>query len=83
MTRIIYKAEIFSEGDCYVGLCRELDVSSLATAPRKREIRFREAVELFLADVKTWGHWMKFWKNPASRKLAMNGSCVNALAKTR
>ena len=48
MTRIIYKAEIFPEGGCYVGLCRELDVSSFGDDPKEASDSLREAVELFL-----------------------------------
>ena len=33
MTKVIYKAEIFPEGDCFVCLCRELDVSSFGDSP--------------------------------------------------
>ncbi|MCY4651804.1 MAG: type II toxin-antitoxin system HicB family antitoxin [Dehalococcoidia bacterium] len=48
MTKIIYKAEIFPEGDCYVGLCRELDVSSFGDSPEEAGDSLQEAVELFL-----------------------------------
>ena len=48
MTKLIYKAEIFSEGDCYVALCRELDVSSFGDDPKEASDSLREAVELFL-----------------------------------
>ena len=37
MTRVEYKAEIFPEVDCFVGLCRELDVSSFGDSPEDRE----------------------------------------------
>lgn len=55
MTRIIYKAEIFSEGDCYVGLCRELDVSSFGDSPEEAGDSLQEAVELFLAGCEDMG----------------------------
>ena len=48
MAKIIYKAEIFPEGDCYVGLCRELDVSSFGDSPEDASDSLQEAVELFL-----------------------------------
>ena len=35
MTRVEYKAEVFPEGNCFVGLCRELDVSSFGDRGRK------------------------------------------------
>ena len=48
MAKVIYRAEIFPEGDCYVGLCRELDVSSFGDSPEDAESSLQEAVELFL-----------------------------------
>ena len=48
MTKIIYKAEIFPEGDCFVGLCRELDVSSFGESPDDAKTSLQEAVEAFL-----------------------------------
>ena len=48
MIRVKYRAEIFSEGDCYVGLCRELDVSSFGDGPEDAANSLQEAVELFL-----------------------------------
>ena len=33
MTSVIFTGEIFSEGNRYVGLCRELDVSSFGDSP--------------------------------------------------
>ena len=48
MTKIIYKAEIFPEGDCFVGLCRELDVSSFGDSPEDAKSSLQEAVEAFL-----------------------------------
>ena len=48
MTKVIYRAEIFPEGNCYVGLCRELDVSSFGDGPKDAANSLQEAVELFL-----------------------------------
>lgn len=48
MTMVIYRAEIFPEGDCYVGLCRKLDVSSFGDNPEDASESLWEAVELFL-----------------------------------
>lgn len=48
MTRVMYKAEIFAEGDCYVGLCRELDVSSFGDSPEEASSSLQEAVEAYL-----------------------------------
>ena len=48
MTRVVYRAEIFSEGDCFVGLCRELDVSSFGDTPEDARSSLQEAIEAFL-----------------------------------
>ena len=48
MIRVKYRAEIFPEGDCYVGLCRELDVSSFGDSSEDAAHSLQEAVELFL-----------------------------------
>ena len=48
MTKVMYKAEIFAEGDCFVGYCRELDVSSFGDTPEGAKASLQEAVELFL-----------------------------------
>ena len=48
MIKVMYRAEIFSEGDCYVGLCRELDVSSFGDSPEDAANSLQEAMELFL-----------------------------------
>ena len=48
MTTVIYKAEIFREGDCFVGLCRELDVSSFGDTPDDAKASLQEAIEAFL-----------------------------------
>ena len=48
MTKVIYRSEIFLEGDCYIGLCPELDVTSFGDNPREASASLHEAVELFL-----------------------------------
>ena len=48
MTKVIYDAEIFAEGDCYVGLCREFDVASVGDDPADASDSLHEAVETFL-----------------------------------
>ena len=55
MTKVIYKAEIFPEGDCFVGLCRELDVSSFGDSPEDAKSSLQEAVEAFLEGCETLG----------------------------
>ena len=48
MTKVMYKAEIFQKGDCFVGLCRELDVSSFGDTPEDAKASLQEAVKAFL-----------------------------------
>ena len=48
MTKVVYQAEIFPEGDCYVSLCRELDVSSFGDSQEDAKASLQEAVEAFL-----------------------------------
>ena len=48
MTSVIFTGEIFSEGNVYVGVCRELDVSSFGDSPDDPRASLREAVETFL-----------------------------------
>ena len=48
MTSVIFTAEIFPEGSVYVGLCRELDVSSFGDSPDEAGASLKEAVGTFL-----------------------------------
>ena len=55
MTKVMYKAEVFAEGDCFVGYCRELDVSSFGDTSEDAKVSLQEAVELFLEGCEHWG----------------------------
>ena len=48
MTSVIFSGEIFREGNVYVGVCRELDVSSFGDGRDDARASLREAVETFL-----------------------------------
>ena len=48
MTKVIYRAEIFREGDLFVGLSPELDVSSFGDTLQEAGDSLQEAVEAFL-----------------------------------
>ena len=48
MTSVIFSTEVFSEGNFFVGLCRELDVSSFGVSPDEAKASPQEAVETFL-----------------------------------
>lgn len=55
MTKVMYKAEIFAEGGRYVGLCRELDVSSFGDTPEEASSSLQEAVEAYLEGCENLG----------------------------
>jgi len=48
MTSVVFTGEIFPEGERYVGLCRELDVSSFGDSPEDAKESLQEAVATFL-----------------------------------
>jgi predicted RNase H-like HicB family nuclease len=48
--RIVVRAEIFREGDLYVGLCPDLDVSSFGETIEEARKSLREALEAFLEE---------------------------------
>ncbi len=50
-----YRAEIFKEGDVYVGLSPDLNVSSFDDTPQHAANALQEAVELFLEGCKELG----------------------------
>ena len=55
MTKLIYKAEIFAEGDRFVGMCRELDLSSFGDTPDDARASLQETVEAFLEECEYLG----------------------------
>ena len=48
MTSIVCTGEVFSEGGRYVGLCRQLNVSSFGESPEDARESLHEAVATFL-----------------------------------
>ena len=48
MLKVVYRAEIFKEGDLYVGLSPDLNVSSFGDTPQEATDSLQEAVEAFL-----------------------------------
>ena len=46
--KVMYRLEIFQEGDLYVGVCPELNVSSFGDDPEDTGRSLHEAVEAFL-----------------------------------
>ena len=47
-TSIEFRAEVFSEGDVYVALCPELNVSSFGPTPQKAKEALKEAMAAFV-----------------------------------
>ncbi|MFW0860207.1 MAG: hypothetical protein AAGB97_08680 [Dehalococcoidia bacterium] len=57
MQKIIFRGEIFKEGDLYVSICPELNVSSFRETVEEAKHSLYEAVEAFiLKNVKQWEH---------------------------
>lgn len=52
---IEYRVEVFKEGDQYVGLCPELNVSSFGDSEDEAEASLREAVGLFVEQCREMG----------------------------
>lgn len=52
---IRFRAEIFEEGDDYVAICPELDVSSFGDSVAEAEESLREAVEAFVEGCQSLG----------------------------
>ncbi len=55
MLKVVYRAEIFEEGDQYVGLSPDLNVSSFGDTPQEAEKALQEAVEGFLEECELLG----------------------------
>ncbi len=55
MQRVTFRAEIFFEGDVYVGLCPELNVSSFGENIEDARNSLQEAVEAFIEECEALG----------------------------
>lgn len=55
MTKITFRAEILQEGDVYVGLCAELNVSSFGETVEEAKRSLHEAVEAFIKECEAMG----------------------------
>lgn len=55
MKKIIFNSEVFREGDVYVAVCRELNVSSFGDTIEDAKISLKEAVEAFIEECATMG----------------------------
>ena len=55
MQRIVYRAEFFKEGDLYVALAPELNVSSLGETLEEARRSIQEAVEAFVEECERMG----------------------------
>ncbi len=54
-SHIIVRVEIFREGDVYVGLCPDLDVSSFGETIEEARKSVQEAVPVFLEECEVMG----------------------------
>ena len=57
--RIIYRAEFFKEGDLYVGVAPELNVSSFGATMEEARQSLQEAVEVFLEECQAIGTFIE------------------------
>jgi len=55
MVKIVYRSEIFKEGELHVGVCPELKVSSFGDDPEDAGRSLQEAVEAFLETCQVLG----------------------------
>ena len=55
MQRIVYRAEFFKEGDLYVALAPELNVSSFGETLEEAKRSIQEAVEAFVEECERMG----------------------------
>lgn len=53
--QIIVRVEIFREGDLYVGVCPDLDVSSFGDTVAEARRSLREALEAFIQECEQMG----------------------------
>ncbi|WP_218148838.1 type II toxin-antitoxin system HicB family antitoxin [Thermodesulforhabdus norvegica] len=53
--KVVYRAEFFREGDLYVGVVPELDVSSYGESLDEARASLQEAVEAFLEECERMG----------------------------
>jgi len=54
-SRIVVRAEIFREGDVYVGVCPDLDVSSFGETIEEARQSLHEALEAFVEECESMG----------------------------
>jgi predicted RNase H-like HicB family nuclease len=55
MTKVTFRAEILQEGDLYVGLCPELNVSSFGETIEEARRSLYEAMEAFIEECESMG----------------------------
>jgi len=55
MKKVVFNSEIFREGDVYVALCPELNVSSFGDTIEGAKASLKEAVEAFIEECETMG----------------------------
>jgi predicted RNase H-like HicB family nuclease len=53
--KVVIRVEVFKEGEQYIGVCPELNVSSFADTPEEAKKSLSEAVSLFLEECQNMG----------------------------
>jgi len=55
MKKVVFNSEVFIEGDVYVALCPELNVSSFGDTIDEAKTSLKEAVEAFVEECEVMG----------------------------
>lgn len=55
MKKVVFNSEVFIEGDVYVALCPELNVSSFGDTIDEAKTSLKEAVEAFVEECEAMG----------------------------
>ena len=55
MKKVVFNSEVFREGDVYVALCPELNISSFGDTIDQAKISLKEAVEAFIEECEAMG----------------------------
>ena len=55
MKKVVFNSEIFKEGDVYVALCHELNVSSFGDSINEAKTSLKEAMEAFIEECEIMG----------------------------
>ena len=74
---VVFRAEFFREGDLYIGLAPELNVSSSGETLDEAKESLKEAVDGFLEECETMGTLEDVIEEAGFEKTAINGFLGN------